>query len=261
MASYNTTTRDAFPVETSHRKLLEEVHMKRRTLDFIFAGGGLLLAILLLVLGFVLADQAAFAKDYVKAQLTEQRITFAEADALTEEDTNWKPGSTCLVENAGKTMETGKQAECYGNFFIAMHMRNSAKNAAVNGEKLGWDNETYATMGAIRTAAAAELTAAKEKGDKDAEALAQKKVDTATSLRSTFQTGETLRGLLLTSYGFSIFGEKAALAATVCYIIGGLLIVLSIAGLIHAFMTPEDEVVLVAANGKQTPTTTPVIVP
>ena len=31
---------------------------------------------------------------------------------------------------------------------------------------------------------------------------------------------ETLRGLLLTSYGFSIFGEKAMLAATVCFLLG-----------------------------------------
>lgn len=222
--------------------------MKRRTLDFIFSGGGLLLAILLLILGFVMADQASFAEDYVKEQLSEQRITFAEADKLTEEETSWKEGSKCLTEYAGKLMTTGKQAECYGNFYIAMHMRNSAANAAVDGEKMGWDDETYATMGGIRSAAQAELAAAKEKGDKEAEALAQKKVDAATSLRSTFQTGETLRGLLLTSYGFSIFGEKAALAATVCYIIGGLLIILSVAGFIHAFMTPPDKAVL-GGNG------------
>lgn len=68
--------------------------MKRRTLDFIFSGGGLLLAILLLVLGFVLADQASFAEDYVKEQLSEQRITFAEADKLTDEEKNWKEGSS-----------------------------------------------------------------------------------------------------------------------------------------------------------------------
>ncbi|MCO5203373.1 MAG: hypothetical protein M9925_16955 [Chloroflexi bacterium] len=222
--------------------------MKRRTLDFIFSGGGLLLAILLLILGFVMADQASFAEDYVKEQLSEQRITFAEADKLTEEETSWKEGSKCLTEYAGKLMTTGKQAECYGNFYIAMHMRRSAANAAVDGEKMGWDDETYATMGGIRSAAQAELAAAKEKGDKEAEALAQKKVDAATSLRSTFQTGETLRGLLLTSYGFSIFGEKAALAATVCYIIGGLLIILSVAGFIHAFMTPPDKAVL-GGNG------------
>lgn len=218
--------------------------MKRRTLDFIFSGGGLVLAILLLVLGFVLADQAAFAEDYVRDQLREQKITFAKAEDLTDEEKNWKEGSKCLLEYAGQLMETGKQAECYANYYIAMHMRRSAANAAVDGQKMGWDNETYATMGPIRTALQAEVNKAKEAGDKAAQDAAQKKLDAATSLRSTFQTGETLRGLLLTTYGFSIFGEKADLAATVCYIIGGLLIVLSIAGFIHAIMTPPDKIAL-----------------
>lgn len=221
--------------------------MKRRTLDFIFSGGGLILALLLIVLGFVLYDQATFAEDYVRDQLREQRITFAAEP--TEEELNWKEGSKCLTEYAGQLMETGEMAECYANYYIAMHMRRSATNANVDGEKLGWDNETYATMGAIRTAAVAEVTKAKEAGDTAAEAKAQKKVDAATSLRSSFQTGETLRGLLLTTYGFSIFGDRAELAAIVCFIIGGLLIVLSVAGFVHAFLTPPDKVVLTTNGG------------
>ena len=59
------------------------------------------------VLGFVLADQASFAKSYVKDQLSEQKITFATEDRLTEEETSWKPGSVCLIENAGKLMQKG----------------------------------------------------------------------------------------------------------------------------------------------------------
>jgi hypothetical protein len=194
------------------------------------------MAVLLLVLGFVLMDEASFADSYVKDQLSQQKITFATEDKLTDEEKNWKPGSSCLVEYAGELMETGKQAECYANFFIAMHMDRSATNA-------GYPGETYATMGSVRTALNAELTAAKESGAaEDTIAELQEKVDAATSLRSTFQTGETLRGLLLTSYGFSIFGDKAALAGTVAYIAGGVLILLSIAGFVHAFMTPEDKV-------------------
>jgi len=57
------------------------------------------------------------------------------------------------------------------------------------------------------------------------------------------QTGETLRGLLLTTYGFSIFGDKAALAANVLYALAGLMLVLSIAGFVHAFVTPKEKVV------------------
>jgi hypothetical protein len=198
--------------------------------------------VLLLVLGFVLADQASFAKSYVKDQLSEQKITFATEDKLTEEETSWKPGSVCLIENAGKLMQTGKQAECYANFFIAMHMDRSATNA-------GYPGETYATMGSVRSGLAAEVTAAKEAGaDEETIADLQKKVDAAASLRSTFQTGETLRGLLLTSYGFSIFGEKAALAANVAYAAGGVLILLSLAGFIHAFVTPKEKTVFVPAR-------------
>ena len=215
--------------------------MNRRTLDIIFAGGGVLIGVLLLVLGFVLADQASFAKSYVKTELSEQKITFAAADVLKDEEKNWKPGSTCLVENAGKQMETGKQAECYASYYIALHMDTSAKTA-------GYEGATYATMGAVQTTLRADIAAAKTKNDTAAADAAQKKLDAATSLRSTFQTGETLRGLLLTSYGFSVFGEKADLAATVCYLGAALLMLLGLAGFVHAFMTPREKWVGVPAT-------------
>lgn len=211
--------------------------MTRKQLDILLSGGGAIIAVLLLVLGVVLADQKPFADDYVKQELGAQRITFAAAERLTDDEKNWKPGSKCLVENAGKAMETGKQAECYAKYFIAKHMATSAKNA-------GYEGETYATLGPIRTGLQAEVKAANDKGDSAAAAEAQKKLDAATSLRSTMQTGETLRGLLLTTYGFSIFGDRADLAATVCFIIAGLLLVLSIAGFVHAFMTPPDKIAL-----------------
>ena len=217
--------------------------MSRRTLDFIFAGGGAVLAVLLLVLGFVLADQGSFAHSYVKDQLGEQKITFTAADKLTDEEKSWKPGSSCLTDYAGKLMETGKQAECYANYYIALHVESAATRA-------GFPGETYATLGAIQTALRAQVADAKAKNDTAAADAAQKKLDAATSLRGTAQTGETLRGLLLTSYGFSIFGEKAALAGTVCYIIGGLLVLLSAAGFVHAFRTAPDELVAVPAGYK-----------
>lgn len=210
--------------------------IKRRTLDIIFATGGALLAVMLLVLGFVLAGQAAFADDYVKEELSAQKITFATADKLTEEEKNWKPGSVCLEENAGKLMQTGAQAECYAKYFIAMHMDSSAKKA-------GFEGETYATLGDIRTGLSAQVKAAKDAGDTAKADELQKKLDSATSLRATMQTGETLRGLLLTSYGFSIFGDKAALAGDVCYAAGALLILLAVAGFVHAFFTRGDALI------------------
>jgi hypothetical protein len=217
--------------------------VKRRTLDIIFSGGGVLFAVLLLVLGFVLRDQYDFAKDYVKTELGAQRITFAAAADLKPDETSWKPGSKCLTDNAGKQMETGKQAECYASYYIALHMRNAAKDAYPAGT---YDDDTYATMGGKRTALQTAYDAAlKDKGATDAATVeAKKKLDAATALRGTFQTGETLRGLLLTTYGFSIFGDKAGLAATICFILAALLVVLSLAGFFHAFRTPPDTVVL-----------------
>lgn len=219
--------------------------MKRRTLDFLFAGGGVLLAGLLLALGLLARDQYNFAQDYVKTELSAQRITFAAE--LSEEEKTWKPGSKCLVENAGKPLETGKQAECYASYFIALHMREAAAEAYPAGT---YNDDTYATMGAKRGALQREYEAALEANGADDPATveAKKQLDAATQLRSTFQTGETLRGLLLTTYGFSIFGDKAGLAANVLFVLAGVMLLLSIAGFVHAFMTRPDEVVFGATN-------------
>jgi hypothetical protein len=216
--------------------------MKRRTLDIIFAGGGLLVAVILVALGFALLTQYTFAQDYVKEELSAQKIVFATADKLTPEETTWKAGSACLVTYAGQTMETGPQAECYAKYYLAKHMDTSAKNA-------GFPGATYATLGGIRTDLSAQIAAAKAKGDTTAAADTQKKLDSATSLRSTLQTGETLRGLLLTVYGFSAIGEKAGLAANIIFGLAALMAVLAVAGFVHAFMTPKEKVVFAPVGG------------
>ena len=54
--------------------------MKRRTLDLIFASGGLVIALAMLVLGFVLMDQYNWGQDYVKEELGSQKIYFTAAD-------------------------------------------------------------------------------------------------------------------------------------------------------------------------------------
>lgn len=240
--------------------------MKRRTLDIIFATGGIFVAALLVVLGFVLADQQAFAKDYVKGELGAQKIYFSSAP--TEDELKWKPESVCLEENKGKLMETGKQAECYAKYYIAKHMDTSAKNlklsAPITVKQGGQDvtlstmeGQTYGTLGAIRTALTNDAKAAKEAGDTAKSEARTKDADAVGSLRTTMQTGETLRGLLLTTYGFSIFGDKAGLAASVLYGLGGLMVLLSVAGFVHAFITPKEKLVLAgnATKGAGTPVT------
>ena len=220
--------------------------MKRRTLDITLAGGGLLVALLLLALGFAAFGQYSFAQNYVKEELSAQKIVFTPADKLTAEETSWKAGSTCLVTYGGQLMETGPQAECYAKYYIALHMEKSAIAS-------GFPGATYATLGSIRTDLSAQIAAAKTKGDTTADL--QKSLDSATSLRTTMQTGETLRGLLLTVFGFSVLGSMAGLAASLVFALAGVMLLLAIAGFVHAFVTPKDKVIFAPAGQ---PVTVPV---
>lgn len=197
--------------------------MKRRTLDILFSVGGVGLAALLLVLGAVMTSNANFAKNYVRDQLSQQKITFTAADKLTDEEKQ----SSCLVKYAGQNLSTGKQAECYANDYIGLHVKSVAN---ANGM-------TYAELGTPLNAAKADLSAAQKANAANVPDL-QKKVTDLTAARETLFKGETLRGLLLTSYGFSVFGVKGEEVATVAYIVAGLLFLLSVAGLVHAFRTP-----------------------
>ena len=216
--------------------------MNRRTLDLLFSAGGILFGALLLVLGLVLNNQANFAKSYVANQLTQQKITFTPAAALKGEDK--APGGQCLANYGGKALDSGKKAECYANQYIAFHMKESAKGAGVEGA-------TYATLGGevtkAKTAAADAKTAGQPTEELDA------RVTELSGLRDTMFKGETLRGLLLTSYGFSIFGDRAGMAANVCFALAILMFVLSIAGFIHAFTGKKDDDKQVAPPDAQKP--------
>ncbi len=202
--------------------------MKRRTLDIVFSVGGLLLAALLLVLGLVLQDQADFAKGYVKDQLTEQRITFTPAAGLSDSERQ----ASCLVSNAGEALASGKQAECYANEYIGRHLRE------IN------EGKTYSeTSGESRALQAkAEDAAANAPGAPATLALQEQSEELSGKVDSLFR-GETLRGLLLTSYGFSIFGDRAQQAAYVAYAAAFVLLLASIAGFIHAFTTSKEQVI------------------
>jgi hypothetical protein len=204
--------------------------MKRRTLDYVFSGGGMLLAVLLLVLGLVLQNQANFAKTYVHSQLAEQQIVFTPVAGLTAQEKQ----APCIVGYAGQPLTSGKQAECYANHYIGLHV------TLINGGK------TYSQTSTQARAAQAAATAAAAKDPTSANAIALQTAATATSAKATslFQ-GETLRGLLLTSYGFSIFGERAQQAAWVAYLAALVLLLASLAGFAHAFSTSKNRFVMV----------------
>ena len=198
--------------------------MKRRTLDVLFSAGGIALAGLLLVLGLVMTSNANFSKNYVHDQLSQQNITFTPSEALTDEEKQ----SACVVKYAGQQLTTGKQAECYANDYIGLHLQSIA------------DGQTYADLGAPQSALREEVAAAEEANDPSLPGL-QEELTAISAQRDSLFKGETLRGLLLTSYGFSVFGVKGAQVATVAYVVAALLALLSIAGFVHAFKTPKDE--------------------
>jgi hypothetical protein len=197
--------------------------MKRRTLDILFSAGGTLLAMLLVVVGIVFTNNANFAKTYVRDQLAAQKITFKPAAALTDEERQ----ASCLVANAGKALTTGKQAECYANEFIGLHVRTST------------GNRTYAELGVPQSALRTQVAEAKAKNAPNLADL-EKQLADITATRETAFKGETLRGLLLTSFGFSEFGRKGAQAATAAYAAAAILALLSAAGFVHAFRTPAN---------------------
>jgi len=198
--------------------------MKRKTLDITMSVGGILIAALAIVLGFVFQANADFATTYVRDQLSEQKIMFPAVEYLSEQEAT----VPCLVEFAGTSLDNGKKSECYANEYIGSHLKG------IGG------GETYATLGTPQRELQAKVADAKKANDPN---LATLEADLAkvSGQRDSMFKGETLRGLLLTTYGFSVLGEKAAWAATIAFFAAAILVLASIAGFAHAFATPKDQ--------------------
>ena len=211
-------------IEDSHGQTERPDGRRRRRFQRSMAGLGVAGA--LAVLGTAMMSNANFSDDYVTRQLVQQRITFKPVDALTEEERQ----SACVVANAGKPMTTGKQAECYANEFIGTHIKAIGRG------------RTYAELEDVRTGLLAQIAAAQASGDPGLPKL-QSDLGALTSQRETMFKAEMLRGILLTSFGFSTLGEKAGEAATVAYAAAGLMAILSIGGLVYAARTPRTKTV------------------
>jgi len=173
-------------------------------------------------LGTVMKQNADYSADYVASQMAEQRIRFKPAEHLTAEER----AQPCVVANAGKALRTGKQAECYANHFIAVHL-----------EQYG-QGKTYAEWGVDEFALVDELAAAKEDGA-SSRRIAALEADLAKirATRAVLFQGETLRGILLTSFGFSTLGEKAGQAAAVAFGVAAVLALAATVALAGAGLT------------------------
>lgn len=172
--------------------------MKRRTLDAVLSASGAVVAVAFLAASALGFWGANFTNTSVKAQLSQQQIYFPAkgSDALASPDIG-----PFLNQYAGQQLTTGAQAKAYAEHFIAVHL------AYIGGGK------TYSEL-------SAELMA-----DPTNTAL-QMKVETVFK-------GNTLRGLLMNAYAFSVFGEIAMVAAVATLGLGVLMAILAVLGFRH----------------------------
>lgn len=140
----------------------------------------------LVIVGIVAVFGGHYARGVVHDQLTPQQITFP-----AKGDPELLPG---VAKYAGQQLTTGAQAKAYANDFIGVHVKKIA------------GGKTYAQVSAAAMAA-----------PKD-QALAGQKA-------ALFQ-GETLRGLLLGAWGWSVVATIATLAGWLLIALGAVLFVL-----------------------------------
>jgi len=186
--------------------------MRRKTFDVILSAGGAVLVVVLLVAGGLGLWGYNFANSNVHDQLAQQQITFppAAAFAHAKAGTEITPSMIGTVSKyAGQPLVTGQQAEVYANDFIAVHLKE------IGGGK------TYA-----------ELSAASQADPSNTKLAGQV---------ATVFKGTTLRGLLLEAYAFSTFGEIALVASIVSFVLAGIMLLLTLLGVIHLRRVPEDQ--------------------
>jgi hypothetical protein len=185
--------------------------MRRKTLDLILTLFGAAMVVVLLVAGGLLMWGASFAHNSVHNQLAEQEIYFPSKAAFAHA----KPGTEItpsmipsVSQYAGQQLLTGQQAEVWANTFIAVHLSEMPYHGV------------YATLS---TVSRAHPTTAK----------------LAALTQTSFQ-GTTLRGLLLEAYAFSVFGDIAFWASIASFVLAGVMLLLTVLGLVHYRRVNED---------------------
>lgn len=191
------------------------VAVRRHTIDIVLVAAGVVVTVVLAVAGVLLQWGSNFASDHVRTELTAQQIFFPNEEALTAE------GRTDLVGFAGQQVSDGDQAKAYASY-IGGHLEGVA------------DGQSYAELGTPERAAKAAVKAAKDSGASEAEvADLQAKASAITGQRDTLFRGETLRGLLLTTYAWSTIGQIAGIAAITAFVAAGVMFVLVVLGIVH----------------------------
>jgi hypothetical protein len=146
-------------------------------------------AVGIIIVGVLAMVGGSYSKQVVHDQLVPQKIFFPAAGSP-----ELLPG---VKQYAGQQLVDGAQAKAYANNFINVHLSKIA------------GGQTYAQVSAAALAAPTNATLATEK--------------------ATLFQGETLRGLLLGAWGWSVVGTVASIAGLILILLGGVLFLLPLA--------------------------------
>jgi hypothetical protein len=194
---------------------LGEMTMKRKNFDKIVTAVGFGLTVFLFVAAGLLNWGSSFAADSVKSQLENQNISFPAAEGM--------PATTKvqLTKWAGMAVTTGPMAKDFSDLYIWEHMKAASIGAV--GKPATYSEVSGMYMGLIKG------------GSTDTAQIAK-----LADLRQTLFMGNTLRGMLLEAYAFGTMGVIAGYGALAALIGGFVMLLLSIAGLLHIRRTPDS---------------------
>ncbi|HEX6417974.1 MAG TPA: hypothetical protein VFZ77_05745 [Acidimicrobiales bacterium] len=209
--SVQTAPKAPATTENGHRDDTIELH--RSTIDKLLIAFGVIAAMVFAAAGGLLTWGATFADDYVQDELESQNIFFPEEEALAEE------GRDDLVQYAGDQVTTGQEAEAYASY-IDGHLQDIAGGL------------TYSEID-DRGAAQAVVEAEEAGASADEVAELQATADELRRQRDSLFRGETLRGLLLSTFAWSTIGRIAAIAAWVAFAAAAVMTALVVAGVVH----------------------------
>jgi hypothetical protein len=206
---------DHAPTQTEPAPQSPVIAVRRRTIDSVLIGLGAVTVAVLAVAGGLLTWGHNFASDYVGRELSSQNIYFPDRAGLEQE------GRADLFSYAGQQVTTGDKAQAYASY-ISHHLDATANGA------------TYADLGAPERTAKAAVQTAKD-GGQDTAVVAdlQAKADNITNQRNTLFKGETLRGLLLSTFAWSTIGRIAGIAAVAAFLAAGVMAALVALGMVH----------------------------
>jgi hypothetical protein len=182
--------------------------MKRKNFDKIVTAVGFGLTVFLFVAAGLLNWGASFASDSVRSQLENQNISFPAADAMPT------PTKDALAKWAEMPVTNGEMARDYSDLYIWEHMK--ASSIAAVGKPATYSEVSGMYMGLVRG------------GSTDSAEIAK-----LADLRQTLFMGNTLRGMLLEAYAFGTMGVIASYGAIAALVGAIVMLLLSLAGLIH----------------------------